>query len=216
MPALGRLSWFPPRRGHHRPASDHPFCSLRGGAPVQEVHYPRHEAITLFQTLVHPPAPSHPPREPVVRDVVHNCCILLDSRYMYAVAPLRNLRRLRATLNAVSNFLHLIVVPPTMNIEIDRSLYEVVEPGANVLSRLHRSPLDRFSVWSPRCRRQENGDIVSVKMRGCHGGAITVNVKDIPMGAHGLDVTPPRYPPFRPTHSVPWLFSQPSSQPPLS
>jgi hypothetical protein len=152
-PAPRRLSWFSPRRDHHRPASDHPFFSLRGGALAQEVHRPRHKVITLFQTLVHPPAPSDPPREHVARDVIHNCCILLDSRYMYAVAPLRNLRRLRAILNAVSNFLHLIGVPPTMNIEIDHSFCEIVASGINVLSRLHRPPLDQLSVWSPRCRR---------------------------------------------------------------
>ena len=129
---------------------------------------------------------------------VENCCILPDSRYVCVVAPLRNLRRLRATSDAVSNFLHLIDVPPTTNIEIVRSFCDVAGPGVNVLSCLHTGlPWIGFLDGTHDVTVLLNGDTMSVKMKNCRGGAITVDVKDIPVGAHGLDdVMPPRYSPL--------------------
>ena len=42
-----------------------------------------------------------------------------------------------------------------------------------------------------------NADVMSVKMGNRYGGVITIDVKDIPVGAHGLDdVMPPRYSPL--------------------
>ena len=42
-----------------------------------------------------------------------------------------------------------------------------------------------------------NTDVMSVRMGNCHGGVVTIDVKDIPIGAYGLDdVMPPRYSPL--------------------
>ena len=145
---------------------------------------------------------------PLILDVLHasplletlsidNCCILPDPRYVCTVAPLHNLRRLRTTSDVVSNFLHLIDVPSTTNIEIVRSFCEVAEP-VNALSCLHAGlPWINFLDGTQDVTILLNADTMSVKMKNCHGGTITIDVKDIPMGAHGLDdVIPQRYSPL--------------------
>ena len=129
---------------------------------------------------------------------IENCCTLSDHRYVCTVAPMHNLRRLRVTSDAVSKFLHFIDVPSTANIEIVRSFCEVAGPGANVLSCLHQDlPWINFLDGTQDVTILLNADVMSVKMRNCHGGVITIDVKDIPGGAHGLDdVMPPRYSPL--------------------
>lgn len=146
---------------------------------------------------------------PLILDILHespmletlsieNCCILPDPRYVCTVAPLLNLRRLRATSDAVSNFLHLIDVPPTTNIGIVRSFCEVTGHGLNVLSCLHADlPWISFLDGNQDVTVLLNADVMSVKIRNCYGGVVTIDVKDIPVGAHGLDdVMPPRYSPL--------------------
>jgi len=126
---------------------------------------------------------------------IENCCILPDTRYVCTVAPLPHLRRLRVTSDAVSSFIHLIDVPPSANIELVRSFCEVAEPGANVLSCLHAGlPWINFLDGTQDVAIILNADIMSVRMRNCHGGVVTIDVKDIPVGAHGLDE--PRYSPL--------------------
>ena len=132
------------------------------------------------------------------RLTIENCCTLPDPRYACTVVPLSNLRRLRATSDAVSNFLHLIDIPPSANVEIVRSFCEVTGPGVNILSCLHSGlPWINFLDGIQDITVLLNTDTMSLKMRNCHGGVITVDVKDIPVGAHGLDdVMPPRYSPL--------------------
>ena len=102
---------------------------------------------------------------------IETCCILPDPRYVCTVATLPNLRRLRVTSDAVSKVLHLIDVPSFTSIEIARSL-----DGTRDVTVLLTT------------------DVMSVEMRNYHGGVITIAVKDIPIGAYGLDdVMPPRY-----------------------
>jgi len=129
---------------------------------------------------------------------IENCCTLPDPRYVCTVAPLPNLHRLRATSDAVSNFLHLIDIPPSTNIEIVRSFCEVTGPGINILSCLHPGlPWINFLAGTQDITVLLDADTMSLKMRNCHGGVITIDVKDIPAGAHGLDdVMPPRYSPL--------------------
>ena len=129
---------------------------------------------------------------------IENCCTLPDPRYSCTVAPLPNLRRLRATSDAVSNFLHLIYIPPCANVEIVRSFCEVTGPGVNILSCLHAGlPWINSLDGTQDITLLLNTDTMSVKMRNHHGGVITIDVKDIPVGAHGLDdVMPPRYSPL--------------------
>ena len=146
---------------------------------------------------------------PLILDILHespsletlsieNCCVLPDPRYVCAVAPLRNLRRLRATSDAVSKFLHFIDVPPSANVEIVRSFCDVAGPGVNVLSCLHTGlPWINFLDGTQDITLLLNADVMSVKLRNCHGGVITIDVKDVPVWAHGLDdVMPPRYSPL--------------------
>ena len=129
---------------------------------------------------------------------IENYCILPDSRYTCAVAALPNLRRLRVTSDAISKILHFIDVPPSANIEMVRSFCEVAGPGSNVLSCLHPGlPWINFLDGTQDVTVLLNADVMSVMMRNCHGGVITVDVKDIPVGVHGLDdVMPPRYSPL--------------------
>ena len=146
---------------------------------------------------------------PLILDVLHaspllntllidTCCILPDPRYVCTVATLPNLRRLRVTSDAVSKLLHLIDVPSSANIEISRSFCDVTEPGVNVLSCLHPDlPWINFLDETQEVTVLLNTDVMSVEIRNCHGGVITINVKDIPIGAYGLDdVMPPRYSPL--------------------
>ncbi|KAF9647724.1 hypothetical protein BDM02DRAFT_3129556 [Thelephora ganbajun] len=146
---------------------------------------------------------------PLVLDVIHasplletlsieTCCILPDPRYVCTVAPLPNLQRLRATSDAVSKFLHFIDVPVSTNIEIVRSFCEVAGPGLNVLSCLHTGlPWINFLDGTKDVTVLLDADTMSVRMTNRHGGVITIDVKDIPVGAHGLDdVMPPRYSPL--------------------
>jgi hypothetical protein len=111
------------------------------------------------------------------------------------VVPLPNLGRLRVSSAAVSEFLHLVDLPPSTNIEIARSFDEVVGTGGNVLSCLHSGlPWIDFLDGTQDLTILLNANLMSVKMRNCHGGVITVDVKDIPGSAHGLDdVGPPPY-----------------------
>ena len=129
---------------------------------------------------------------------IESCCDLPDPRYLCAVAALPNLRRLRVTSDAISKVLHLIDVPPSANIEMVRSFCEVAGPGLNVLSCLHAGlPWINFLDGTQDVTVLLNADVMSVKMRNCHGGVITIDVKDIPVGVHGLDdVMPPRYSPL--------------------
>lgn len=143
---------------------------------------------------------------PLVLDILHesplletlsieNCCTLADPRYVCTVAPMHNLRRLRATSDAVSSFLHLIDIPPSTNIEIVLSFCEVVGPGVNVLSCLHSGlPWINFLDGTQDVTLLLNANIMTVKMRNCHGGVITIDVKDVPGGLE--DVIPPRYSPL--------------------
>jgi len=146
---------------------------------------------------------------PLVLDILHesplletltieNCCTLPDPRYACTVAPLSNLRRLRAISDAVSNFLHLIDIPPSANVEIVRSFCEVTGLGVNVLSCLHAGlPWINFLDGTQDVTLLLDADTMSLKMVNSHGGVITIDVKDIPAGAHGLDdVMPPRYSPL--------------------
>ena len=41
-----------------------------------------------------------------------------------------------------------------------------------------------------------NINVISVKMKNCHGVVVTINVKDIPIGAYGLDDMLPQYSPL--------------------
>ena len=145
---------------------------------------------------------------PLILDVLHasplletlsidNCCIIPDPRYVCTVAPLHHLRRLRATSDVVSNFLHLIDVPSTTSIEVVRSFYEVVGP-VNALSCLHADlPWINFLDGTQDVIVLLNADTMSITIKNCHGGVITIDVKDVPVGAHGLDdVIPPRYSPL--------------------
>ena len=129
---------------------------------------------------------------------IENCCILPDSQYAYNVAPLPHLRRLRATSDAVSKILHLIDIPFSASIEIAHSFCEVSGLGVNVLSCLHPGlPWINFLDGTQDVTVLLNADDMSVRMGNCHGGVITIGVKDIPVGAHGLDdVMPPRYSPL--------------------
>lgn len=129
---------------------------------------------------------------------IENCCVLPDPRYLCAIAALPNLRRLRVTSDAVSKILHLIDLPPSANIELVRPFCEVAGPGLNVLSCLHAGlPWINFLDGIQNVTILLNADVMSVKMRNCHGGVITIDVKDIPVGVHGLDdVMPPRYSPL--------------------
>ena len=129
---------------------------------------------------------------------VENGCILPDPRYVCAVASLPNLRRLRVTSDAVLKILHLIDLPLSADIEIARSFCEVSDPGLNVLSCLHTGlPWFNFLDGTRDVTVLLSADVMSVKIRNCHDGVITINVKDIPIGAHGLDdVMPPRYSPL--------------------
>ena len=143
---------------------------------------------------------------PLVLDILHesplletllieNCCALSDPRYLCTVATMHNLRRLRVTSDAVSNFLHLIDIPPSTNVEIVRSFCDVAGPSVNALSCLHTGlPWINFLDGTQDVTVTLNADIMSVKMRNCHGGAITFDVKDIPGGLD--DVIPPRYSPL--------------------
>ena len=129
---------------------------------------------------------------------IENSCVLPDARYVCTVAPLPNLRWLRVTEDAVSKVLHLIDVPPSANIEIVRYFCEVAGPSVNVLSCLHAGlPWIHFLDGTQDITILLDTEVMSIKLRNCHGGAITIDVKDIPVGAHGLDdVMPPRYSPL--------------------
>ena len=129
---------------------------------------------------------------------IETCCVLPDPRYVCTVATLPNLRRLRVTSDAVSKVLHLIDVPPSANIEIARSFCDVAEPGVNVLSCLHPDlPWINFLDGVRDVTILLNTDVMSVRMGNCRGGVVTIDVKDIPIGAYGLDdVMPPRYSPL--------------------
>jgi hypothetical protein len=129
---------------------------------------------------------------------IENHCVLPDPRYVCAVAPLPNLRRLRVASDAVSTILHLIDVPPSANIEIVRSFCEVAGPGLNALSCLHTGlPWINFLDGTQDVTVLLNANTMSIKMTNCHGGVITIDVEDIPVGVHGLDdVMPPRYSPL--------------------
>ena len=125
-------------------------------------------------------------------------CILPDSRYVCTATTLPDLRRLRVTSDAVSKVLHLIAVPPSASIEIARSFCDVSEPGVNVLSLLHADvPRIQFLGGARDVIILLNTDVMSVEMRNCRGGVISIEVKDIPVGVYGLDdVMPPRYSPL--------------------
>ena len=141
---------------------------------------------------------------PLILDVLHasplleslsieSCCNFADDRYASNVASLHSLRRLRVTSDAVSKFLHLIDIPPSTNIEIVRPFREVAGRGANVLSCLHSDlPWIKFLDGTQDVTILLDADVMTVKMRNCHGGVITIDVEG--MGAHGLDeVMPPPY-----------------------
>ena len=102
------------------------------------------------------------------------------------------------TSDAVPKILHLTSLPLSVNIEIVRSLCEVSDPGLNVLSCLHMGlPWFNFLDGTRDVTVLLNADVMSVKIKNCHDGVITIDVKDIPVGAHGLDdVMPPRYSPL--------------------
>ena len=86
--------------------------------------------------------------------------------------------------------------------EIARSVCDVVEPGVNVLSLPHADlHWINFLGGVRDVTVPPNTDVMVVKMRNCRGGVITIDMKDIPIGAYGLDdVMLPRYSP---------LFSRP-------
>ena len=121
-----------------------------------------------------------------------------DPRYVCAVASLPNLRRLRVTSDAVPKILHLTSLSLSANIEVVRSFCEVSDPGLNVPSRLHMGlPWFNFLDGTRDVTVLLNANVMSVKIRNCHGGVSTVDVKDNPHRAHGLDdVMPPRYSPL--------------------
>ena len=146
---------------------------------------------------------------PLVLDVIHasplletlsieSRCILSDPRYVCNVAPLPNLRRLRVASDAVSQFLHLIDVPPSTNIEIIRSFCQVAEPGINALSCLHAGlPWIDFLDGTEDVTILLGANVMTVKMKNHHGGVITIDIKDVPVGTPWLDdVIPPPYSPL--------------------
>lgn len=124
--------------------------------------------------------------------------LLTDSRYPCNVAPLHRLRRLRMASDAVSKFLHLVDIPPSANVEVVRSFCEVMGPGANVLSCLHADlPWIDFLDGTQDVIIFLDVNIMSIKVKNCHGGVIAIDVTDIPVGIHGLDeVMPPPYSPL--------------------
>lgn len=143
---------------------------------------------------------------PLVLDVLHasplletlsieSHCVLSDSRHVCDVAPLHSLRQLRLASDAASKFLPLVDVPSSTNIEIVRSFCEVAGPGVNVLSCLDPDlPWINFLDGVRDVTILLNADVMSVKMKNCTGGVVTIDAKDIPTGAHGLDgVMPPPY-----------------------
>ena len=146
---------------------------------------------------------------PLILDVLHasplletlfieTCCTLPDHRYVCNAATLPDLRRLHVISDAVSKLLHLIDVPPAANIEIARYFCDVTEPGVNILSCLHADlPWINFLGETGDITVLLNTDVMSVEIKSCHGGVVTIDVKDIPIGAYGLDgVMPPRYSPL--------------------
>ena len=115
---------------------------------------------------------------------IETCCTLPDPRYVCTVATLPSLRRLRVTSETVSKVLHLTDVPPSANIGITRSFCDVAEPGVNVLSRVHTDlPWINLLDEVRGVTILLNTDVMSVKMGNCHGGVVTIDVKDIPVGA---------------------------------
>lgn len=146
---------------------------------------------------------------PLILDVLHasplletlsieGFCNVSSGRHVCPVAPLPNLQRLHVSSEAVLKFLHLIDVPPSTHIEIVRSFCEVARTGENVISCLHAGlPWIKFLDGTQDLTILLNANIMSVEMRNCHGGVITIDVEDIPISAHGLNyVMPPPYSPL--------------------
>ena len=129
---------------------------------------------------------------------IESYCSPPDNRYKCPVAPLPNLRWLRVASDAVLEFLHLIDVLPSTNIEIVRSFCEVAGTGENLLSCLHAGlPWLNFLDGTQDLTILLNASLMSVKMSNCYGGVITVDVKDIPVSQHGLEGDiPQRYSPL--------------------
>lgn len=128
---------------------------------------------------------------------IEGYCILSDQQHPCEVAPLPNLRRLRVTSDAIPKVLPLIDMAPSANIEIVHSFCEVSGPGLNILSCLHPDlPWISFLDGTQDMTILLNAGVMSVKIKNCRGGVITIDVKDIPKGAHGLDdvMPPPYYP----------------------
>ena len=89
-------------------------------------------------------------------------------------------------------------MPSSANIEIARAFCDVAEPGVNVLSFLRTDlPWIIFLDGVRDVTILLNAGVMSVEMRNCHGGVITIDAKNIPLGVYGLDdVMPPRYSPL--------------------
>ena len=148
--------------------------------------------------------PTIPLSIPLALDVLHasplletlsieGYCDPPDPEYVCQVARLSNLRQLRVVSDAVSEFLHLIDVPPSTNIEIVRSLREVPGTDHNVLSCLHPGlPWINLLDGTRDLTISLGPNTMSVELRNCHGGVIVIEVNEI--SARGMDHdTPPQY-----------------------